>query len=119
MLKKVIEIRHKIKPREDVDTLNLRFLLVTIYGKRFVALVDMGAIHSFLSRKETRYFKKKVEMGTESSAFKAVNSSMKVVIVVSKDTQVRVSSWFGKLDLGVVDLDDHIMVLGKYILKAT
>ena len=27
-------------------------------------------------------------------------------------TQVKVGSWFGKLDLRVVDMDDHSMVLG-------
>ena len=46
------------------------------------------------------------------SAFKAVNSTMKVVIGVMENTQVRVGSWFGKLDLRIMDMDDHSMVLG-------
>ena len=30
---------------------------------------------------------------------------------------MRVGSWFGKLDLRIVDLDDHSMVLGQDFLK--
>lgn len=30
---------------------------------------------------------------------------------------MRVGSWFGKLDLRVVDMDDHSMVLGQDFMK--
>lgn len=58
-------------------------------------------------------------MGREWSAFKAINSTMKVVIGVMENTQVRVGSWFGKLDLRFIGLDDHSMVLGQDFLKLT
>ena len=44
------------------------------------------------------------------SAFKAVNSRMKAVTGVMKGTHVRVGSWFGKIDLRVIDMDDHSMM---------
>ena len=112
-LKNFFDVRHKIKPTEGGDALKLSFVQVTVKGKRFAALVDMGATHSFLSRKATKSFGKKAEMGREWSAFKAVNSTMKAVTGVMENTQVRVGSWFGKLDLRIVDMDDHSMVLGK------
>ena len=52
-------------------------------------------------------------MEKELSAFKAVNSRMKAVTGVMKGTHVRVGSWFGKIDLRVIDMDDHSMVLGQ------
>jgi len=64
---------------------------VTIHGKKFTALVDMGDAHSFLSRKETTSFGKKDEVERESSSFKAINSTMKVVAGVLKNTQVGVA----------------------------
>ena len=51
-------------------------------------------------------------MEREWSDFKAVNSTIRAVDGVLKNTQVKVGSWFGKLDLRVVDMDDHSMVLG-------
>jgi len=42
---------------------------------------------------------------------------MKVVTGVMENIQVRVGSWFRKLDLRIVDLNDHSMVLGQDILK--
>jgi len=59
------------------------------------------------------YFGKKVEVERELSDFKAINSTMKVVTCVLKNTQATVGSWFGKLDLMVIDMDDHAMVLGR------
>ena len=81
-------------------------------GKKFAALVDTGATHSFLSRKAAKSFGKKTKMEKEWSAFKAINSNIRAVDGVLKDTQIKVGSWFGKLDLRVVDMDDHFMVLG-------
>ena len=111
-LKKVADVRHKIKRTEGGDSLKLSFVQVTVKGKRFAALVDMGATHSFLSRKVTKSFGKKANMKREWSTFKAVKSTMKVVTDVMENTQVRVGSWFGKLYLRIVDMDDHSMVLG-------
>jgi len=53
-----------------------------VKGKRFAALVDIGATRSFLSWKAAKYFGKKAKMEREWSAFKAINSTMKVVIGV-------------------------------------
>lgn len=36
---------------------------------------------------------------------------------VMKKTQVRVGSWFGKLELKIVDMDDHSMVLQQDFIK--
>lgn len=93
LLKKVAKIRCKIKPREDGNALRLSFVKETVHGKQFAALVDIGATHSFLSRKETTPFEKKAKVGRESSAFKALDSTMKAVTGNFKDTQVRVGSW--------------------------
>jgi len=111
-LRKVAEVRRKTKPTEGSDSLKLCFVQVTVKGKKFAALVDTGATHSFLSRKATKSFGKKTKMEKEWSAFKAINSTIREVDGVLKDTQVKVGSWFGKLDLRVVDMDDHSMVLG-------
>ena len=54
LLKKVVEVRHKIKPRGDGDALKLSFVQVTVHGKKFAALVDTRATHSFLSKKATK-----------------------------------------------------------------
>jgi len=81
-------------------------------GKIFAALMDMGATHSFFNKKAAKSFGKKAKMEREWSAFKAVNSTIRVVDGVLENTQVKVGSWFGKLDLRVVDMDDHSMVLG-------
>jgi len=43
-------------------------------------------------------------MEREWSAFKGAIDG------VLENTQVKVGSWFGKLDLRVVDMDDHSMV---------
>lgn len=59
---------------------------MTVCGKIFAALVDVGATHSFLSRKEKRSFGKKDEMGREWIAFKVVNSTMKFVTGVMENT---------------------------------
>jgi len=111
-LKKVAEVRRKTKPTEGGDSLKLSFVQVTMKGKKFAALVDTGATHSFLSRKAAKSFGKKTKVEKEWSAFKAVNSTIRVVDGVLKNIQVKVGSWFGKLDLRVVDMDDHSMVLG-------
>lgn len=42
---------------------------------------------------------------------------MKAVTSVMEKTLVRVGSWFGKLDLRILNLDDHSMVLGQEFLK--
>lgn len=119
LLKKVTEVRCKIKAREDGDALKMSFVQVTVHGKNFSALVDTGATHSFPSRKEPKCFGKKVEVGRESSDFKVLKSTMKAMTGILKDTQVRVGSWFGKLDMRVTDLNDHTMVLGQDFWKAT
>ena len=111
-LRKVADVRCKIKSTEGYNALKLSFVQVTVKGKIFVALVDMRATHSFLSRKSAKSFGKKAEMEKEWNAFKAVNSTMKVVTGVMKNTQVRVGSWFRKLDLRILNMDDHSMVLG-------
>ena len=99
--------------------LKVYFVQVTIHGKNFATLVDMGATHSFLSKKATSYFgNKKVEFKKELSAFKAINYGMEVVTYVLKNTQVRVGSWFGRLDLRVIEMDDHAMVLRKEFFVA-
>ena len=117
LLKKVADVRHKIKPTEGGDALKLSFVQMTMKGKRFAALVDTRATHSFLSRKAAKSFGKKAKMEREWSAFKAVNSTMKAVVGVIENTQVRVGSWFGKLDLRIVDMDDHSMVLGQDFMR--
>jgi len=111
-LKKVSEIRRKTKPTEGGDSLKLSFVQVTVKGKKIAALVDTGATHNFLSRKEAKSFGKKAKMEGEWSAFKVVNSTIRALDGVLQNIQVKVGSWFGKLDLRVVDMDDHFMVLG-------
>ena len=85
-LKKVADVRHKTKPTEGGDSLKLSFVKVTVKGKRFAALVDTGATHSFLSKKAPKSFGKKAEMEREWSASKAFNSTMKVVTGVTENT---------------------------------
>jgi len=119
LLKKVVKVRHKTNPTKDGDALRLSFVQVTVHDKKFSTLVDTRATHSFLSRKAATSFGKKVKMERELSAFKSINSTMKVVAGVFKNTQVRVGSWFDKLDLRVTDMDVHAMVLGKDFLIAT
>ena len=54
MLKKIAEVRRKTRRRnDDESSLDLRFVSTTIHGKKFSALIDKGATHSFLSRKAT------------------------------------------------------------------
>lgn len=55
--------------------------------------------------------KLKARMERELSVFKAINSSMKALTSIQRDTQVEVGSWFRKLDLRVIEMDDHAMVL--------
>jgi len=117
LLKKVANVRCKIKLKEDGDSLKFSFVQVIAYGKIFAFLVDMGATHSFLSKKAAKSFGKKAKMKREWSAFKAVKSTTKVVLSVMQNTEVRVGSWFGKLDLRIVNLDDHSMVLGQDFLR--
>lgn len=57
-LKKVADVRHKIKPTEGGDALKLSFVLLTVKGKSFAALVDTGATHSFLIKKAEKSFGK-------------------------------------------------------------
>lgn len=79
-------------------------------------MIETRATNSFLRRKATTYFLKKAEVERELSACKAIKSTMKVVAGVLKNTQVRVGSWFGRLDLRVIDVDDHTMVLRQDLL---
>jgi len=116
-LKKVAEVRRKTKPTEGGDSLKLSFVQVTMKGRKFAASIDRGATQSFLSRKAAKSFGKKMKMEKEWSSFKAVNSNIRTVDRVLKDTQIRVGLWFGKLDLRVVDMDDHSMVLGLEFLN--
>jgi len=116
-LKQIAEIRRKTKLKKEDGSLKLSFVDTTVKGKRLAALIDTGATHSFVSRKTARSFGKKTKTEKESSAFKAVNSPIKVVDGLLKDVQIRVGSWFGKLDLRVVDMDDHSMVLGLDFMR--
>jgi len=67
-LRKVADVRQKIKLTEGCNALKLSFVHVTMKGQRFAALVDMGDTHSFLSRKSTKSFGKKAEMEKEWSS---------------------------------------------------
>lgn len=116
-LKQVAEVRRKTKPNKEDGSLKLSFVDVTVQGKRLAALIDTGATHSFVSRKTARSFAKKKNLERESSAFKAVKSLIKAIDGLLKDAQVRVGSWFGRLDLRVVDMDDHSMVLGLDFMR--
>lgn len=112
MLKKIVKVRRKTRRRnDDESSLDLRFMSTTVHGKNFSALIDTWATHSFLSRKAASSLRKrKASIEKELSAFKAVNSRMKAVTGVMKGTHVRVGSWFGKIDLRVIDMDDHSMM---------
>jgi len=116
-LKQIAEIRRKTKPRKEDNSLKLSFVDVTVQAKRLAALIDTGATHSFVSRRTVRSFGKKTKMERESRAFKAVNSPIKAIDGLLKDAQVRVGSWFGRLDLRIVDMDDHSMVLGLDFMR--
>ena len=83
-------------------------------------MVDTGATHSFLSRKvATSLREMKDGIEKDLSAFKGINSGMKAVNGVMKNTHLRVGSWFGKMDLRVINMDDHAMVLGQEFMVAT
>ena len=84
MLKKIAKVRHKTRRNDDESSLDLRFMSTTVHGKKFSALIDTGATHSFLSRKATSSLRKrKASIEKELSAFKAVNSRIKVARLVS------------------------------------
>lgn len=86
LLKKFVEVRCKKKPTKGGDSLRLSLAQVIVHGKKFVALVDMGATHSFLRMREKTSFAKKAEVERELSAFKDIKSMMNVVTSVLKNT---------------------------------
>ena len=49
ILKKIAKVRHKTRRNDDESSLDLRFMSTTVHGKKFSALIDTGATHSFLS----------------------------------------------------------------------
>lgn len=51
---------------------------MTVHGKNFSTLVDMRDTHSFLSRKSATSFRKNAKLEIKLSAFKAINSTMKL-----------------------------------------
>ena len=100
MLKKIAKVMHKTRRRnDDESSLDLRFMSTTVHGKKFSALIDTGATHSFLSRKAASSLRKrKASIEKELSAFKAVNSRMKAVTSVMKGTrESRVMVWKDRL----------------------
>ena len=42
MLKKIAKVRHKTRRNDDESSLDLRFMSITVHGKKFSALIDMG-----------------------------------------------------------------------------
>lgn len=83
-----------------------------MYGRNFDVLVDIRAMNNFFIKKATKYLNLKVGIERELIVFKAINSSMKALTRILRNMQVKIGSWFGKLDLRVIEMDDHAMVLG-------
>lgn len=112
-IKKVMEVirKHRNNSSQDEKDLGLHFVQVTMLGKNFVTLVDSRALNSFPSEKEMKLLK--------LSSFKFVNSVLKSLMEIFRDTLVKLSLWFGKMDLREALMDDHVMVLGMNFLLAT
>jgi len=52
-------------------------------------------------------------------AYKVMNSKMRSIFGILKDALMRVGSWFGRMYLRVIMLEDYVMILGLDFMRTT
>ena len=79
-------------------------------------MVNMGATHNFISEGEAKKLSLKLEK--DSGRMKAINSKAFTTAGVAKQVLVKPSSWQGRVDFVVTQMDDFDVVLGMEFLIA-
>ncbi|KAL3510298.1 hypothetical protein ACH5RR_029699 [Cinchona calisaya] len=81
-----------------------------VNGKDVLAMVDTGAIHSFVTGCEVRQLK--LELKEHRYRIKAINSKAQPVLGVAS-VELTLGQWIGKCNLMAVPLDDVNLILRK------
>ncbi|KAL2934505.1 Retroviral-like aspartic protease 1, partial [Bienertia sinuspersici] len=77
-------------------------------------LVDTGASHNFLARREAKALG--VKFTKVDGVVKSINSRAMPVYGRAWDVPIRLGKWKGKIDFLVIDIDDEDVVLGMEFL---
>ncbi|KAL3500934.1 hypothetical protein ACH5RR_040027 [Cinchona calisaya] len=85
-------------------------LLAKVNGIDVLAMVDIGATHSFVTGREV--CRLKLEMKEHMYRIKDVNAEAQLVLGVAS-VELTLGQWYGKCNLMAVLLDDFDLILGK------
>ena len=93
---------------------NLGFLDLVVHGKTIQALVDMGAMHNFMT---TRLAKEVgLQIFPSDVEVKAVNSRAKVARLAHK-VPIQMKDWQVQLDFTVMEMNNFDVIIGQDFLK--
>ncbi|XP_021775623.1 uncharacterized protein LOC110739487 [Chenopodium quinoa] len=96
---------------------SLMYVDVWINEKKARAMVDTGATHNFITKREAnRLGLRAVHSG---GRMKAVNSEAQPTCGVAKNVSTRIGEWSGSLDFTVATMDDFELVLGMDFLHTS
>ncbi|KAH7845877.1 hypothetical protein Vadar_006951 [Vaccinium darrowii] len=94
----------------------LMYVKVMLCNTDVLAMVDIGATHSFVSEGLAQSLGLKVI--ESSSRIKTVNSTAQAVHGTTSNISLKVGNWNGRVDLMVYPLDDFELILGNEFFLA-
>ena len=101
--------------REQPQSKGLMYVEAKPNGMSTKAMIDIGAIHNFVSEEEARRLK--LQTSKEAGWLKAVNSAAKPSQGVARGVTMKIGPWEGKVNFTVAPMDDFKIVLGMDFLR--
>uniref|UniRef100_A0A803N0T0 Uncharacterized protein n=1 Tax=Chenopodium quinoa TaxID=63459 RepID=A0A803N0T0_CHEQI len=90
---------------------------VVINGKKARAMVDTGATHNFVTKREAN--KLGLKAVHSGGRMKTVNSEAQPTCGVARNVNTKIGEWSGTLDFTVATMDDFELVLGMDFLHSS
>jgi hypothetical protein len=94
---------------------NLMYVKIGINGKDVNAMLDSGAIHTFVADRLVKEIG--LSLSDNHTSMKAVNSKAQRIAGMSYDVPITLDQWRGKQDVLVVNLDDYDIIFGLDFLQ--
>ncbi len=88
----------------------LLYAPISIGGHTFQALIDTGATDFFVNLATAKRLNLKIEH--DEHTFEAVNSIEVATSGTSKDVEIQLGTWTGRVTLVVAPIDDYEVVIG-------